>query len=132
MASFNRIQIGGWLSKDLELTFTPTGKAVGKTAIATNKKFGDKETTTWFRLTIWGEKAQKLQEYLTKGQHVWVSGELEQQEYQDREGNSRTSLEVNVSDLQLLGSKGDGTSKAKAASAGGETATSVSDDEIPF
>ena len=140
MASFNKITIVGYIARDLEVSHTTSGKAVGRTSIATNRKYGDTETTTWFRLSIWGDRATKLEQYLTKGQQVFIEGDLTNQEYTDKEGNARTSLEVNVSDIQLIGSKGKSepeaeaspvAPKAKKAAAGTSSVVDESQD-IPF
>ncbi len=112
MASFNKIMIVGYLGKDPELRYTPQGKAVANFSIATTerRKDGgeDKEITTWFRVSVWGRQAELCNEYLTKGRQVYVEGRLCQTEYTDREGGTRTALEVNASDVQFLSPKGEG------------------------
>jgi single-strand DNA-binding protein len=148
MASFNKITIVGYLGRDPELRYTPQGTAVCSFSVATTEKRKDKagemqENTTWFRITAWGRQAEVANQYLAKGKQVYIEGRLRQEEYTDREGKVRTSLEVFASDLHFLGSRGDeptgasggaaARSSASAASPEAEiTGPAVSDDDIPF
>jgi single-strand DNA-binding protein len=110
--SFNKITIVGYLGRDPELRYTPQGTAVCNMSIATTEKRRDasgetEEHTIWFRVTAWGRQAELAAEYLAKGRQVYVEGRLRREEYTDREGVQRTSLEVNVSDIQFLGQRGE-------------------------
>jgi single-strand DNA-binding protein len=108
MASFNKVTICGFLGRDPELKYTPQGTANCKLSVASTEKRQDKEFTTWFRITVWGKQGELCNEYLAKGSQVYVEGRLRQEEYTDREGQKRTTLEVNASDVQFLGRKGEG------------------------
>jgi single-strand DNA-binding protein len=87
--------------------------------MATNRRWTDangqqQENTTWFRVTAWGRLADNLnklaeQNALQKGRSVFVSGNLEAREYTDRNGVTRTSLDVNAQEIRLLGGRGDET-----------------------
>jgi single stranded DNA-binding protein len=106
--SFNKITIVGYLGRDPELRYTPQGTAVCNMSIATTEKRRDasgetEEHTIWFRVTAWGRQAELAAEYLAKGRQVYVEGRLRREEYTDREGVQRGSLEVNASDIQFLG-----------------------------
>ena len=142
MASFNKITIVGYLGKDPEIRYMPDGTAVCNFSVATTEKRKDRsgemqENTIWFRINVWGKQADAANQYLTKGRQVYVEGRLSQQEYTDRDGNKRTSLEVRATDVQFLGSRGDEGShsqppsssprQAPATESGGEE-----DNEIPF
>jgi single-strand DNA-binding protein len=110
--SFNKITIVGYLGRDPELRYTPQGTAVCNFSVATTEKRksvggGMDEYTIWFRITAWGRQAELAAEYLAKGRQVYVEGRLRREEYTDRDGNQRTSLEVNASDIQFLGQRGD-------------------------
>src|SRR5215467_6927888 len=135
--SFNKITIVGYLGRDPELRYTPQGKALCKMSIATTERRKDvtgetEEHTTWFRVTAWGRQAELAAEYLAKGRQVYVEGRLRLEEYTDREGNPRTSAEVNASDIHFLGQRGDVTNwaagRADRSSQAGEEAEIV---EIP-
>jgi single-strand DNA-binding protein len=110
--SFNKITIVGYLGRDPELRYTPQGTAVCNMSIATTEKRRNaggetEEHTIWFRVTAWGRQAELAAEYLAKGRQVYVEGRLRREEYTDREGVQRTSLEVNASDIQFLGQRAD-------------------------
>ncbi|HKQ09343.1 MAG TPA: single-stranded DNA-binding protein [Blastocatellia bacterium] len=149
MASFNKIIIVGYLGRDPELRYTPQGTPVCDFSIATTERRKDKsgefqDHTTWFRVSLFGRQAEVASQYLSKGRQVYIEGSLTQREYTDKEGNARTSLDVRGSDLQFIGTAGDGE-HAPAARA---TATSapaprkeaparpapapVDEDDIPF
>lgn len=146
MASFNKITIVGYLGRDPELRYTPQSQAVCNFSIATTERrkesSGDaQESTTWFRVTVWGKLAEIVNQYLSKGKQVYVEGRLRQTEFTDREGNKRTSLEVTASEIQFISSRSEGdsvgeVSRAEAAGAlrGSKPAQSdeSGDNEIPF
>jgi single-strand DNA-binding protein len=155
--SFNKIILVGNLGRDPELRYTPQGSAVCNFSIATNEKKRDKagdlqDVTTWFRVTLWNKQAENASKYLTKGSPVYIEGRLRIEEWQDRDGNNRYTLEVQGSDMQFIsaGSRGGDYSgethtdefsgPASAASASGGSAPSKddfgppssTDDDIPF
>lgn len=112
MASFNKIIIIGHLGRDQEMRYTPQGTAVSNFSIATSERRKDRsgemqEMTTWFKVSVWGKQAEAVSPYLLKGRQVYVEGRLRTEEYTDRDGNKRISLEVTASDIQLLGSRGE-------------------------
>jgi single-strand DNA-binding protein len=115
--SFNKITIVGYLGRDPELRYTPQGTAVCNLSVATTEKRRNargetEEHTIWFRVSAWGRQAEVAAEYLAKGRQVYVEGRLRLEEYTDREGNPRTSAEVNANDIHFLGQRGDATNGA--------------------
>lgn len=143
--SFNKITIVGNLGKDPELRYTPQGNAVCNISVATNEKRRDKtgdmqDVTTWFRITLWGKQAENASKYLTKGSPVYVEGRLKVEEWSDRDGKTRYTLDVQATDMQFLGnSRGDefsGTQSNDFAdepiSNSGGSFSQPSDDDIPF
>ena len=105
--SFNKIIVVGNLGRDPELKFTPQGTAVCSFTMATNERRKDKageqqDVTTWFRVTVWGKQAETVSKYLTKGRQVYVEGRLHVEEWTDRDGKPRHTLEVNASDVRFL------------------------------
>ena len=135
--SFNKITIVGYLGRDPQLRYTPQGTAVCNFSVATTEKRKNargeqEEHTIWFRVAAWGRQAELAAEYLAKGRQVYVEGRLRLEEYTDREGNPRTSAEVNASDIHFLGQRGDVTNwaagRADENSQAGEEAEIV---EIP-
>jgi single-strand DNA-binding protein len=81
--------------------------------VATNERRRDKsgeqqDITTWFRVSAWGKQAENVSRYLTKGRKVYVEGRLHVEEWTDREGKPRHSLEVNASEVQFIDGPGGG------------------------
>jgi single-strand DNA-binding protein len=113
--SFNKIIIVGNLGRDPELRYTPQGVAVCSFSMATNEKRRDKsgemqDVTTWFKVTLWRERAETAAKYLTKGSPVYVEGRLRIEEWTDRDNNNRYTLDVQATDMQFIGSRADGSS----------------------
>jgi single-strand DNA-binding protein len=118
MASIAKVILVGNVGRDPETRYTPNGTMNVTFTLATNRRWNDQngqlqERTTWFRVTGWGRLAETLDSltqkgFLTKGKQVFVSGSIESQEYQDQQGQTRTSLEVRADEVQLLGSRPDG------------------------
>ena len=105
--SFNKIIVVGNLGRDPELRYTPQGTAVCTFSVATNERrksaTGEQQdVTTWFRVTVWGKQAETVSQYLTKGRNVYVEGRLHVEEWTDREGKPRFTLELNASDVRFL------------------------------
>lgn len=116
MPSFNKIILVGYLGRDPELRYTPQGTAICKFSIATSekRKHNDgeaEESTTWFRCTAWGRQGELAQEYLSKGSQAYVEGQLREEKYTDREGQTRSSLEVNVREIYFLSTRGEQSQK---------------------
>ena len=149
--SFNKIIIVGNLGRDPELRYTPQGTAVCNFSMATTEKRRDKngemqDITTWFRITLWGRQAENASKYLQKGNAVYIEGRLKLDEWTDREGNTRQTLDVTATDMHFL--SGSGRNEEMTAAAGSSQGTSndfstpstessssdtdTGDDEIPF
>ena len=106
--SFNKIILVGNLGRDPELRYTPQGNPVCSFSIATNdrrkNRDGEQEdSTTWFRVTLFGKQAETASQYLAKGRPVYIEGRLRQEEWTDKEGKTRHTLEVIASDMQFIG-----------------------------
>ena len=141
MSTFNKIQVVGFLGKDPEIRYTPQGTAVCNFSIASTKKknvSGEKqEFTTWFNVTAWGQRAELISQYCEKGSYLFVEGELTQGEWTDRDGNTRTSLDIELQDVRFLANKNGGarTQSAGASAASRGNAQSEApqmSDEVPF
>lgn len=121
----------GNIGKDAEVRHTPSGHAVCSFSVAVKAGFGDKATTSWIRCTLWGKRAEgKLAGYLVKGAQVAVSGEFSSREY-EYQGSTRTSLEVNVNELDLIGGRSEAPQQADRP-ASQPTPAGEFADEIPF
>jgi|SRR5205807_3857293 len=141
--SFNKIILVGNLGRDPELRYTPDGTPVCNFSLATNERRRDPKTgenndiTTWFRVTLWRRQAETASQYLSRGKSVYIEGRLRVEEWTDRDGKQRHTLEVNATDMQFIGARGDEASAApaRAAAAASDSTpepTDLSDDDIPF
>jgi single-strand DNA-binding protein len=151
--SFNKIIIVGNLGRDPELRYTPQGIAVCSFSMATNEKKRDKsgemqDVTTWFRVTLWRNQAENAAKYLTKGSPVYIEGRLGVEEWTDRDGNNRHTLEVQATDMHFIGGgargagdeySGGAPNNAEFAGPADRSATGTAaapapsgDDDIPF
>src|SRR3982751_3866550 len=98
--AFSKIQIVGNLGRDPELRYTPTGRPVTEFSVAVNQSTKNQQTnewveaTDWFRVTVWGDRAERTAEQLRKGNRVFVEGRFRTREFEARDGQKRTSLEV--------------------------------------
>ena len=110
--SFNKIIIVGNLGRDPELRYTPQGTAVCNFSVATSERKRnatgeEQEITTWFRVTMWGKQAENASKYLTKGRQVYIEGRLRVEEWTDRDGKNRYTLEVHGTEMQFIGTRGE-------------------------
>jgi len=127
----------GRLAKDCEQRTTQGGMAICSFTVAVDYGYGDNKGTNWIRASLFGKRAEGgLPQYLTKGTQVAISGELRVREYDDKEGNKRTSVEVSVDKLDLVGGKSDGGQKQSQpdpfANKPADFGSQPVDDNIPF
>lgn len=131
----NSINIEGRLGKDAELRYSQNATPILSFSVACNTGFGDKQVTTWWNCTLFGKRAETLQAYMAKGQHVCVIGQASEEEWTDRDGGRRKSLKVAVNDVWLLGkSEGKKEGDVPKGHVGNAQQGPVSfdDDNIPF
>jgi single-strand DNA-binding protein len=136
----NKIILIGNLGRDPEPRYTPTGQMVTSFSVASNHRYRtadgeQKEETEWFNCSAFGKLAETCNQYLTKGQQVYVEGRLSTRTYQTQGGETRHSLDVRVSDIQFLGSRGAGVSTAPSDAQAGAPAPVGDEDEtidLPF
>jgi single-strand DNA-binding protein len=133
------ITVVGNLTADPELRYTQNGLAVANFTIASTPRTFDKQTNEWkdgdalfLRASIWREFAEHVAGSLTKGNRVIVQGRLTQRSYQDREGNQRTSIELEVDEIgpslryataQVTRSQGQGGRGGASTAPGGNQTT---------
>ena len=123
MASVNKVILVGNLGRDPEIRYMTNGEAVANVAIATSESWKDKvsgekrEITEWHRLVFYRKLAEIVGQYLKKGSTVYVEGRLRTRKWQDKEGQERTTTEIEVTEMQMLG----GRSGGGGAPSGGET-----------
>ncbi|VAX20285.1 Single-stranded DNA-binding protein [hydrothermal vent metagenome] len=133
MSSLNKVILIGNLTRDPELRYTPSGTAITKFGLATNRKFkkGEelKEEVCFVDITVWGRQAESCSEYLSKGRSVCVEGRLSFSQWETEDGQKRSKLEVVGERVLFLGGRGDG---GQPKEAGIDSAPAPSDDDVPF
>lgn len=96
--SDNSVTLVGNLTKDPDLRYTPTGRAVTNFGIAVGRRYQQNgewvEQTSFFEVTVWGELGENVSASVVKGSRVIVVGRLEQREYTTKGGDKRTAVEV--------------------------------------
>src|SRR5215213_7195856 len=148
MASFSKAMIIGNLGRDPEMRYTPNGRPVTEFSVAVNQSTKNQQTgewveaTDWFRVTVWGDRAEKTAEQFRKGNRVFVEGRFRTREYEARDGQKRISLEItadNVVSLEAREANADGTFSGAPATAGAPAGGGRSGgfddteiDELPF
>ena len=140
----NVFSFTGTVGRDAEVRYTPSGLAVLSVTVANNIGFGDKQQTLWIRVALFGKRAEGgLQNYLKKGQQVFVSGELTQNEYKANDGSMKTSLELNANIIDLIGKRNESSQGQQAYQASERQVSAPQnashdnfdapyDDDIPF
>ncbi|TMC65853.1 MAG: single-stranded DNA-binding protein [Chloroflexota bacterium] len=106
----NKIMLIGNLGRDPEMNYTPSGVAVTKFSLAVNRitksSTGEKEKETeWFNIVAWRQLAEICNNYLHKGDKVYIDGRLQQRKYTDKNGVERTAIDVIASDMEMLSPK---------------------------
>jgi len=98
----NSFMIAGHLGKDPDIRFTASGQKVTSFNVAVNQRKGKEDVTMWIRVTVWGERFDKLIAYLKKGSAVIVIGELNPPStYTDKEGRQQFSLEMTAETIRF-------------------------------
>jgi single-strand DNA-binding protein len=158
--SVNKVILVGRLGQNPEVKYTPSGAAVANFSIATNESWVDKagqkqERTEWHRIVVWGKLAELCSQYLSKGRQAYIEGRLQTRQWQDKEGVTKYTTEVQAQTVQFLGgasreagmgasddnvptglnssmSNGAPPAAARGAAGGGFAEPSFSEDDIPF
>lgn len=143
--SLNKVMLIGNLGSDPEIRSTPSGTKVAKVSLATNRSFQDRtgqkqEKTEWHRLTFFGKLADIVEQYVTKGDRLYVEGRLEYSQTEDDKGNVRYWTDIIIMEMVMLGSTmaGGGGGFQSGEQGGGfgggasEPDLSQPDDDLPF
>jgi single-strand DNA-binding protein len=125
--AFAKAMIIGNLGRDPEMRYTPNGRPVTEFSVAVSHSRPDgsggwvDEGTDWYRVTVWGDRAERTAEQFRKGNKVFVEGRFRTREYETKDGQKRTSLEItadNVISLDARVRDGDGGGSFAAPSGG--------------
>ena len=129
--SVNKVILVGRLGRDPETRYTGGGQAVANFSVATDETYKDRngerqKRTEWHKIVVWGKQAEIAQQYLKKGSLVFIEGRIQSREWQDKEGQKRTSFEIVANNFRMLGGRVD----SSGAGSGGGTSGSRSGDEF--
>jgi single-strand DNA-binding protein len=155
--SVNKVILVGRLGRDPETRYTGGGQAVANFSVATDETYKDKagerqKRTEWHKIVVWGKQAEIAQQYLKKGSLVFIEGRIQSREWQDKEGQKRTSFEIVANNFRMLGGRGDGGGGGSmgggaraeehdqsgpaddfgGGGGGSHTGPEISDEDIPF
>jgi single-strand DNA-binding protein len=163
--SLNKVQLIGNVGQDPEVRTTPNGTKVARVNVATTRTWNGangerQEKTEWHRCVFWNQRgsglADVVERWVKKGDRLYVEGRVEYGQYQDKDGQTRYTTEINVREMIMLsgrsgGGEGDapsprarassapaGRASAPAAAAGGDDfedfpgALEDEDDDLPF
>jgi single-strand DNA-binding protein len=127
--SVNKVILVGRLGRDPETRYTGGGQAVANFSVATDETYKDRngerqKRTEWHKIVVWGKQAEIAQQYLKKGSLIFIDGRIQSREWQDKEGQKRTSFEIVATTFRMLGGRGD----AAAAGAGAGATRGGGDD----
>jgi single-strand DNA-binding protein len=132
----NTVLLTGRLTRDPELKYTASGTAMCRFGLAVNRRYKDKngefkDDTTFVNCVIWREAAEQVGKAVKKGAPVHVEGRLRSYDYQDKEGNKRSGIEVEARRVQILEKTSAGSSAVEAPHAP-EPSAGVEIEEVPF
>lgn len=145
--SLNKVMLIGNVGNDPEIRATSSGARVAKVSVATNRTWSDRsgqqqEKTEWHRLTFFGRLVDIVEQWVHKGDRLYVEGRIEYSQTQDEQGGTRYWTDIVVTEMVMLGSTGGGGAggytgggNAGGGPGGGgspERPISEADDDLPF
>ena len=120
--SVNKVILVGRLGRDPETRYTGSGQAVANFSLATDESYKDRngerqKRTEWHKIVVWGKQAEIAQQYLKKGSLIFIEG-IQSREWQDKEGQKRTSFEIVANNFRMLGGRAEGAAAGAGAMGG--------------
>ncbi len=131
---FNKVILMGNLTRDVEMRTTASGQTVANFSLAVSRSWKGQdgqtqEQTSFINCVAWGKPGEIIAQYTSKGTPLLVSGRLDQRSYEDKDGNKRQAVEVNVEDFNFIGG-GRGDDSGSSSSAQSAPKTKKSDDVV--
>ena len=142
--SLNKVTLIGNVGNEPEIRMTASGSKVAKLSLATNRQFQDRsgqqqEKTEWHRLTFFGRLSDIVEQWVHKGDRLWVEGRLEYSQTQDENGGTRYWTDIVINEMIMLGSTQGGGGPQTGGARGGYAQPTPStapldepDDDLPF
>ncbi len=142
---YQKIIIVGNLGGDPEMRYMPDGTAVTSFSVATNRRWTDRATgqpvdeTTWFRISVWGKRAEVANQYLTKGSKVLVEGRIKPDPatggprlWTRQDGTMAASFEVTADNFSFVGSRAEDSGYGASGDSYSGGSAAQEEDDIPF
>ena len=129
----NNVNIIGRITKDVEVRKTSTNKSVSSFSIAVDNlatKDGEK-TTSFFNCNAWNNVAETLSKYTRKGDRIAISGSLIQRNYENKNSEKISVVEINVNSITLIENKKENAS-TQSENKAVENDNKINDDDLPF
>ncbi len=113
--SLNKAMVIGNLGSDPEVRSTSSGTRVATLSIATSRRWNDRsgeeqERTEWHRVVAWDKLAEICEQYLSKGDRVYIEGRIEYRQWEGDDGRTRYTTEIRAREMIMLGGRGQGAS----------------------
>lgn len=134
--SVNKVTILGRVGKDPEARYTADGNAIASASVATSERWKDKssgemkEATEWHRIVAYGRTAEVIEQYVKKGDQLYVEGSLRTREWEDKQGNKRQTTEIKADKVVLLTKREEDKPKPKPKAPA--RSLDEAEDDIPF
>lgn len=133
----NHMILQGRLTKDPELRQTNSGVSVCSFTVAWSEKYREKETKLFLPCKAWRGTAEMVSKYFSKGREIAIEGKLSTREWEDKDGNRRTSIEMSVDSVHFCGPKPSEGCNAPDVPGDSDTGASfeemdANEEELPF
>ncbi len=150
MASLNKVMLIGNAGRDAELRYIASGTPQCQFSLAVNNRRKNQQSgewedqTEWFNIVIWGDTAERVSQYITKGKSVYIEGRLQTRSWDDDQGQKHYRTEVIAQTVQLLGGRDGGgqggggdewngsSSYSRPRGGGAARAAETDPDDLPF
>ncbi len=143
--SVNKAIVLGNLGQDPDVRSTSSGQMVANFSLATNRSWTDRngqrqEQTEWHKIVAWAKLAEIIEQYLKKGDQVYIEGRLQTRSWEDKSGEKRYTTEIVAQEMVMLGSGGGArgglgggpSNNDSAGPGGGGSGVVEEDDDLPF
>ena len=143
MANLNKVMLIGNTGKDAEMRYTANGTAQTQFSLAVNyrrrSQSGDWENQTeWFNIVMFGDRAERVSQYITKGKQLYIEGRLQTRTWDDDQGQRHYRTEVIANQIEFLDRRGDGGERSGGGDdwgddlAGRSSGGTIDPDDLPF
>ena len=128
----NKVKLTAKLTRDPELTETSSGVSVCRFSIAVNRRVDGEQKADFYNITAWRGLGETVAKYTQKGNKLLVVGNIELGEYEDRDGNKRTSINIVAQDVEFLTPKSEQTEERESTKKKPTLQSFDDDSDIPF